>query len=168
MPRLIWVFAGHTDNFVGFVMRQLIWLWKPLEIVPLFWFFFTLPKYKNNYFYPFSKIHVCIWLIMRRVSVLLCIIEFYLYFMGRRPELLNKCIVISFSCSCSYSILVYFCKLAFCTFYAIFWLVFDARSASVTQKYQTGLEKQCRYRSDCSFGSTLFATSSASFGCISV
>ena len=24
MPRLIWVFAGHTNHFVGFVMRQLI------------------------------------------------------------------------------------------------------------------------------------------------
>ena len=24
MPRLIWVFAGHTDHFVGFVMRWLI------------------------------------------------------------------------------------------------------------------------------------------------
>ena len=24
MPRLIWVFAGHTGHFVGFVMRQLI------------------------------------------------------------------------------------------------------------------------------------------------
>ena len=25
MPRLIWVFAGHTCHFVGFVMRQLKW-----------------------------------------------------------------------------------------------------------------------------------------------
>ena len=25
MARLIWVFAGHTCHFVGFVMRQLIW-----------------------------------------------------------------------------------------------------------------------------------------------
>ena len=25
MPRLIWVFAGCTDHFVGFVMRRLIW-----------------------------------------------------------------------------------------------------------------------------------------------
>ena len=26
MPRLIWVFAGRTDHFVGFVMRQLIFV----------------------------------------------------------------------------------------------------------------------------------------------
>ena len=25
MPRLIWVFAGHTDYFVGFVMRRFKW-----------------------------------------------------------------------------------------------------------------------------------------------
>ena len=25
MPRLIWVFTGHTGHFVGFVMRRLIW-----------------------------------------------------------------------------------------------------------------------------------------------
>ena len=25
MPRLIWVFAGHTCHFVGFVVRRLIW-----------------------------------------------------------------------------------------------------------------------------------------------
>ena len=25
MPRLIWVFAGHTDHFIGFVMRWLIY-----------------------------------------------------------------------------------------------------------------------------------------------
>ena len=30
MPRLIWVFAGHTCHFVGFVMRQLI-LWATLK-----------------------------------------------------------------------------------------------------------------------------------------
>ena len=27
MPRLIWVFAGHTCHFVGFVMRWLLWFW---------------------------------------------------------------------------------------------------------------------------------------------
>ena len=27
MPRLVWVFAGRTGHFVGFVMRQLIYLW---------------------------------------------------------------------------------------------------------------------------------------------
>ena len=29
MPRLIWVFAGRTDNFVGFVVLRLIWLLSP-------------------------------------------------------------------------------------------------------------------------------------------
>ena len=28
MPRLIWVFAGRTCHFVGFVMRRLIWLYS--------------------------------------------------------------------------------------------------------------------------------------------
>ena len=28
MPRLIWVFAGHTDHFVGFVTRQLIYIFR--------------------------------------------------------------------------------------------------------------------------------------------
>ena len=31
MPRLIWVFAGHTDHFVGFVMRQLKWRCEALN-----------------------------------------------------------------------------------------------------------------------------------------
>ena len=45
MPWLIWVFAGHTDHFVGFVSRQLImlsgkcwahqyswqWVWLPIQ-----------------------------------------------------------------------------------------------------------------------------------------
>ena len=39
MPRLIWVFAGRTCNFVGFVMRQIIcildlsWIIWPSEII---------------------------------------------------------------------------------------------------------------------------------------
>ena len=28
MARMIWVFAGHTCHFVGFVMRQLRWKWQ--------------------------------------------------------------------------------------------------------------------------------------------
>ena len=28
MPRLIWVFAGHINHFVGFVMRRLIWIFR--------------------------------------------------------------------------------------------------------------------------------------------
>ena len=31
MPRLIWVFAGRTDHFVGFVMRWLICVWWPMH-----------------------------------------------------------------------------------------------------------------------------------------
>ena len=32
MPRLIWVFAGRTCNFVGFVMRRLIYCFWPLPL----------------------------------------------------------------------------------------------------------------------------------------
>ena len=31
MPRLIWIFAGRTYHFVGFVMRRLIWLLRILS-----------------------------------------------------------------------------------------------------------------------------------------
>ena len=33
MPRLIWVFAGRKDHFVGFVMRQLICLFWLVHVV---------------------------------------------------------------------------------------------------------------------------------------
>ena len=33
MPRLIWVFAGHTDHFVGFVVLQLILLFYVLVMI---------------------------------------------------------------------------------------------------------------------------------------
>ena len=36
MPRLIWVFAGHTDHFVGFVMRWLK-LFKQSTVCLIFW-----------------------------------------------------------------------------------------------------------------------------------
>ena len=32
MPRLIWVFAGRTCHFVGFVMRQLKWRWSSSKL----------------------------------------------------------------------------------------------------------------------------------------
>ena len=33
MPRLIWVFAGHTCHFVGFIMRRLACILPPLRII---------------------------------------------------------------------------------------------------------------------------------------
>ena len=36
MPRLIWVFAGRTGHFVGFVMRQLIWICSCLILTSSF------------------------------------------------------------------------------------------------------------------------------------
>ena len=40
MPRLIWVFAGHTGHFVGFVMRQIddldsTWIFVTKHLMPV-------------------------------------------------------------------------------------------------------------------------------------
>ena len=56
MPRLIWVFAGHTCHFVGFVMRQLTLLYSKSTVqvlrvitamflgVQIFWIFTVFIK----------------------------------------------------------------------------------------------------------------------------
>ena len=58
MPRLIWVFAGCTCHFVGFVMRQLKYHnWFPLQYVLFFCFFFFLKKTR----FPFSLLQWFVW-----------------------------------------------------------------------------------------------------------
>ena len=44
MPRLIWVFAGHTFHFVGFDMRQLIFYFLPLSDAGIIFFFLKVFK----------------------------------------------------------------------------------------------------------------------------
>ena len=54
MPRLIWVFAGPTCQFVGFVTRRLIYMyiyiWHLFELTDMFWCLFLLKDgYKSKW-----------------------------------------------------------------------------------------------------------------------
>ena len=46
MPRLIWVFAGCTYHFVGFVMRWLIWTW--IQRILYLWFVFLKVAFESG------------------------------------------------------------------------------------------------------------------------
>ena len=53
MPRLIWVFAGGTCHFVGFVTMRLVWLWRCVGIF-IELHYETLPLNHNLFMYIYA------------------------------------------------------------------------------------------------------------------
>ena len=70
MPRLIWVFAGRTCHFVGFVTRRLkchyfFWSWHPLETHPEDWCCFEC--HVDDTYYRLSRIRSS-WIIRTQIE----------------------------------------------------------------------------------------------------
>ena len=68
-PRLIWVFAGRTCIFVGFVMRLLIYL-RYLIWICTVWF--TLKKTFSRVAAQYKEIPVCIDSLLRLLTTIFC------------------------------------------------------------------------------------------------